>query len=339
MRSAVSTTMAPVTPGIALTAVSAAARMGSKAAARSAGTEMENITRPLATTMSETMPRRTMSRSSSGPRMLLNRLRTACLSISGMEARRSWVKRGREHSRIARRVNLASFLHKSETRQTEPTGCHHASLGGMMAGTGLGGARSGWPHRPRSVHRSKGNRHAPNCHCFACDHRRGRRNQPGYGQGLEGNPRGYGRDLSALRIRRRERRIRRLRHRHPGRHLRRHRRQVHLRQPGFRRHHPGPARRQVRRHQFLDLDHGRAREADRLHRHVLQHAAGHRCAQGRRHQGDERGRPRRQDDRRAVLDHPRQLRPADLHQVDHQALSERRPVQARPGQRPSRRGQ
>ena len=84
-----------------------------------------------------------------------------------------------------------------------------------------------------------------------------------------------------------------------------------------------------------------AQEEGRLHRQVLQHAAGDRRAQGYRHQGRHQGRPRRQDDRRAGGDHALQLFAQKTYtEADDQALSERlEEYQARPRQWPPRRRQ
>ena len=56
----------------------------------------------------------------------------------------------------------------------------------------------------------------------------------------------------------------------------------------------------------MSITPGAGREG-RLHEQILQHAAGHRRAQGQRHQGRHQGGPRRQDDRRRNLDHAFQL--------------------------------
>ena len=78
-RSAVSATMACSTPGTSRTAFSAAWRSGSSSRALSAGTVMEKITLPLATTISETMPRLTMSPVRSGPLTCRSAARTCSL--------------------------------------------------------------------------------------------------------------------------------------------------------------------------------------------------------------------------------------------------------------------
>ena len=57
-----------------------------------------------------------------------------------------------------------------------------------------------------------------------------------------------------------------------------------------------------RRDLVFDVDHRRAQEDDRFHRHVLQHADGHHRYQERR-QGYHAGSSRRQDDRRSGFDH------------------------------------
>ena len=75
--SAVNAPTAPSTPGIAFTARSAAARNGSSACARSAGTVTEKNTLELAMKMSETSPSETMSPSKSGPLIVLSVSRTA----------------------------------------------------------------------------------------------------------------------------------------------------------------------------------------------------------------------------------------------------------------------
>ena len=77
--SAVSATMAPATPGIALTTRSAAARNGSISCARAAGTVIEKKTLPSAMKMSETSPRSTMLPLKSGPFTVFRRSRTASL--------------------------------------------------------------------------------------------------------------------------------------------------------------------------------------------------------------------------------------------------------------------
>ena len=147
------------------------------------------------------------------------------------------------------------------------------------------------------------------------------------------------RRLSALQQPDRRRQARRLRHRHRQCALRGDEGEVRIRRAGLARHHPGAAGRQVRRHHRLDVDHRRAQAAGRLHRQVLQHAAGHRGAQGHRHQGRDQGGSRRQDDRRRRLDHAFQLLDRDLHRQHDQGLSEQPGVHARSRQRPPRRRQ
>jgi hypothetical protein len=71
--------MAPATPGIALTARSAAARSGSISRARSAGTVIEKNTLESAMKMSETRPRSTILPVKSGPLTVLRRSMTASL--------------------------------------------------------------------------------------------------------------------------------------------------------------------------------------------------------------------------------------------------------------------
>ena len=83
--SAVSATMAPATPGIALTTRSAAARSGSISCARAAGTVIEKNTLLSAMKMSETSPRSTMLPVKSGPFTVFRRSRTASL-VTGMAA-------------------------------------------------------------------------------------------------------------------------------------------------------------------------------------------------------------------------------------------------------------
>ena len=77
--SAVSATMAPATPGIALTTRSAAARSGSISCARAAGTVIEKNTLPSAMKMSDTKPRSTMLPVKSGPLTVFRRSRTVSL--------------------------------------------------------------------------------------------------------------------------------------------------------------------------------------------------------------------------------------------------------------------
>ena len=77
--SAVSATMAPATPGIALTTRSAAARSGSISLARSVGTVIEKKTLPSAMKISETMPSSTILPEKSGPLIVFRRSRTVSL--------------------------------------------------------------------------------------------------------------------------------------------------------------------------------------------------------------------------------------------------------------------
>ena len=77
--SAVSATIAPATPGIALTTRSAAARSGSISCARAAGTVIEKKTFESAMKMSETRPRSTMLPVKSGPFTVFRRSMTASL--------------------------------------------------------------------------------------------------------------------------------------------------------------------------------------------------------------------------------------------------------------------
>ena len=77
--SAVSATMAPATPGIALTTRSAAARSGSISCARAAGTVIEKKTLASAMKISETRPRSTMLPVKSGPFTVFRRSMTASL--------------------------------------------------------------------------------------------------------------------------------------------------------------------------------------------------------------------------------------------------------------------
>ena len=77
--SAVSTTVTPVTPASSFTTFSAACRKGSSSRARSAGTVIENATRPSRTSTSDTIPRSTMLPERSGPLM-----RRSASSTSGL---------------------------------------------------------------------------------------------------------------------------------------------------------------------------------------------------------------------------------------------------------------
>ena len=73
---------------------------------------------------------------------------------------------------------------------------------------------------------------------------------------------------------------------------------------------------------LVDLDHRGTQEDDRLHRQVSTIRRPRSRPQGCRHQRHRRRRPRRQDNRRAVVDHPRELLAEDLYQVRRQALPE-----------------
>ena len=77
--SAVSTAMTLVTPSISRTTFSAAWRSGSSSAARSAGTVIENETRPSLSRISDTSPRSTMLPCMSGP--LTRRKRSTTWSL------------------------------------------------------------------------------------------------------------------------------------------------------------------------------------------------------------------------------------------------------------------